>query len=123
MTIADANILLRYFLADIQELYERSKEILEHEEIYLPFEVIAEIVYVLEKVYSAGRKDILETLSGLLKYPNIETVDAEVLEAALQCYSDTGLDFVDALLWGYRTAKGYAVYSFDKKLNRLLERN
>jgi len=121
MAIVDANIILRYLLADDKKLHGRAKKIVETEEIYLPFEVLAEAVYVLEKVYKVKRKDTTETLLELLKYPNIETVDITAAEAALQCYRDTGLDFVDTLLYGYSKSKGAQIHSFDKKLVAILE--
>jgi predicted nucleic-acid-binding protein len=120
MTIVDANIILRYLLADDIDLHERSKQLIETEDIYLPFEVAAEIVYVLEKVYSADRSDIAETLSGLLKYPNIETVDAAVMETGLKNYSSSRLDFVDTMLCGYASVHGHRVVSFDKQLMKMI---
>ncbi|QSQ10284.1 hypothetical protein H0A61_02685 [Koleobacter methoxysyntrophicus] len=50
MKIVDANIVLRYLLDDAEELSEKAAEILENNEVFLPNEVIAEVVYVLEKV-------------------------------------------------------------------------
>lgn len=50
MNIVDANIILRYLLEDIPELAEKAAEILENNEIFIPNEVFAEVVYVLEKV-------------------------------------------------------------------------
>ena len=51
MKIVDANIVLRYLLNDSDDLSGQAAEILENNMIFLPNEVIAEIVYVLEKVY------------------------------------------------------------------------
>ena len=101
----------------------RSREIIENEEIYLPFEVIAEIVYVLEKVYKVDRKEIADSLIGILKYPNIKTMDFEVVAVALNCYDESRIDFVDSLLFGYRKVRGYTIRSFDKKLNKILNLN
>ena len=120
MTIVDANIVLRYLLSDVDGLFVRSREIIENEKIYLPFEVIAEIVYVLEKVYKVDRKEIADSLIGILKYPNIETMDFEVVAVALTCYDESRIDFVDSLLFGYRKVRGYTIRSFDKKLNKIL---
>ena len=123
MTIVDANIVLRYLLSDVDGLFVRSREIIENEEIYLPFEVIAEIVYVLEKVYKVDRKEIADSLIGILKYPNIKTMDFEVVAVALNCYDESRIDFVDSLLFGYRKVRGYTIRSFDKKLNKILHLN
>ncbi len=51
MKVVDANIILRYLLEDHPEMSIQAADILEKEEIFVPTEVIAEVVYVLEKVY------------------------------------------------------------------------
>ena len=45
MKIVDANIVLRYLLNDSDNLSEKAAEILENNMVFLPNEVIAEIVY------------------------------------------------------------------------------
>jgi len=51
MEIVDANVVLRYLLSDNIRFFKKSKQILETHNVFLPFEVTAEVVYVLEKVY------------------------------------------------------------------------
>ncbi len=83
MKIVDANVILRYFLQDHVEMYTKAKNILENEFIQIPNEVIAEVVYVLEKVYKIERKTIKETLIGFLKYSNISVPDKVIMNHAL----------------------------------------
>lgn len=64
-------------------------------------EVIAEIVYVLEKVYKVKNDEISDTLRELFEYGNLEVDDLEVLKEALSLYSKGKLDFVDTLLYAY----------------------
>jgi predicted nucleic-acid-binding protein len=120
MPLVDANIILRYILWDHKDLAEKAKEIIEHETIELLFEVIAEVVYVLEGVYGAERGEIQEGVLGLLKYPNISTSDREALQQAFQIFSAQKLDFVDALLVAHHKVNKAKVFSFDKKVNKLL---
>jgi predicted nucleic-acid-binding protein len=89
--------------------------------VFIPNEVIAEIVYVLEKVYFVKNDEISDTLRELFRYGNLKVDDLEVVEEALDLYSKRRLDFVDTLLYAYSKVKGYEVYTFDKKLNKLLE--
>ncbi len=56
MKIVDANIILRYLLDDHEMLSEEAAAIIENNKVLLPNEVIAEIVYVLEKVYEVGNQ-------------------------------------------------------------------
>lgn len=55
MEIVDANILLRYLLKDHDKMHRVAKSIIEHRKVFTPNEVIAETVYVLEKVYDIPR--------------------------------------------------------------------
>lgn len=121
MKIADANTILRYLLNDHEELSEKATVIIENNEVLLPNEVIAQIVYVLEKVYKVKNEEISDVLLELLKYTNIVVNDIGVLEEALLLFGKRRLDFVDTLLYAYNKVKGYQIYTFDKKLNRLLE--
>ncbi|NLC08258.1 MAG: type II toxin-antitoxin system VapC family toxin [Syntrophomonadaceae bacterium] len=120
MKIVDANIILRYLLNDTEELAVKALEILENNEVFVPNEVIAEIVYVLEKVYKVKNDEISDALKALFEYGNIEADDLEVLNEALNLYGSRKLDFVDTLLYAYHKVKNYEVYTFDKKLNKLL---
>ena len=120
LKIVDANVVLRYLLADVPALFTRSEQILENEPIYLPFEVLAEVVYVLEKVYAVSRREISASLAELLKYPTVTTYNAEVAIRGLEIYSASSLDIVDSLLWGYRFVQGVEIVSFDKQLNKRL---
>jgi predicted nucleic-acid-binding protein len=120
MKIVDANVVLRYLLADVPTLFTRSEQILENDAVYLPFEVLAEVVYVLDKVYAVSRREISAALVELLKYPSVSTYDSEVAIRSLETYSDSSLDIVDSLFCGYRTVQGAEVVSFDKQLNKRL---
>jgi len=121
MKIVDANIILRYLLNDHEELSDKATMIVEDNEVLLPNEVIAETVYVLEKVYSVKNGEISDILLELFKYKNIIVDDIEVLEEAFLLFGRRRLDFVDTLLYAYNKVKGYEVYTFDKKLKKLLE--
>jgi predicted nucleic-acid-binding protein len=119
--IVDANVVLRYLLADVPTLFTRSEQILETEAVYLPFEVLAEVVYVLDKVYAVSRTEISASLTELVKYPTVSTYNAEVVIISLKTYAESSLDIVDSLLCGYRSVQGAEVVSFDKQLNKRLE--
>ncbi|MEQ8169314.1 MAG: PIN domain-containing protein [Candidatus Eremiobacterota bacterium] len=122
MQIVDANIILRYLLDDIEELANKAAHILENNELFIPNEIISEVVYVMEKVYKINRKDIQKSLIEFLNYENINTQDRELLKEALEIYSNRQLDFVDTLLLSYNKIKKYTVFTFDKKLEKLLNK-
>ncbi|WP_041722418.1 PIN domain-containing protein [Caldicellulosiruptor saccharolyticus] len=56
----------------------------------------------------------------LFNHPNIFVQDLEVLTEALKVYVDKSIDFVDAILVAQNKCKGYTVYTFDKRLEKLL---
>lgn len=117
MLIVDANIVLRYLLLDNVELAEKASEIIENNNIFLPFEVIAEVVYVLEKVYRIERAEICRSIKELLEDENIHTYDSNILNKALEIFSSKKIDFVDTLLCGYSLVRGDEVKTFDNKIN------
>ena len=121
MQIVDANIILRYLLKDIEELHTKAVQIIENKEIHIPFEVIAEVVYVFEKLYNIPREEIANSLLILLDYQNISTLNIDVIKKAIDIYERENIDFVDSILVSYNHIDEYIVYSFDKRLNKLLK--
>ncbi len=122
MTILfDANAVLRFILNDNEEMANEVEEILQKETVSLSIEVLAEIVYVLEKVYSVSREDISEGLLYFIKNENIQLTVPDIAETALSTFSTKKLDFVDCVLFAYHSNLHYEVFTFDKKLQRLLK--
>ncbi|WP_217362262.1 PIN domain-containing protein [Cohnella herbarum] len=70
MNIVDANLILRYLLQDVDQFLEQAREKIEDHYIFIPNEVIAEAVYVLEKIYKVERVHIFDSLRNLLSYGN-----------------------------------------------------
>ena len=121
MKIIDANIVLRYLLNDSKELSEKATALLENNEVLVLNEVIAEIVYVLEKVYNVEHREISNALLELFEYGNLQVSDIEIVNEALKLYGERRLDFVDTLLYAYNKVRGHEVYTFDKKLYNILK--
>ena len=119
MEIVDANIILRYLLNDYEIFSVKSRKIIEEKTIFIPFEVCAEVVYVLEKVYSVPRDQIEQALILLINYPNISTNNNQIAKQALEIFCKENIDFVDSILVAYNHIEAYTIHSFDKKLNKL----
>ncbi len=81
---------------------------------------MAEVVYVLEKVYKVERALISDSLRSLLYYSNISAHDKNILIEALKVYSEIKIDFVDSLLFAYSKLGGHTVFTFDQKLNQMI---
>jgi len=120
MLLIDANAILRYLLNDNAVMAKAVYELIAKTRFVVRFEVAAEVVYVLEKVYSLPRYEIRDSIKAFLAESNAETEAKAVLFFALDIYADKKLDFVDCLLYGFNSIYGYDVFSFDKKLIALL---
>ncbi len=120
MKIIDANIVLRYLLEDEKQSFLKASQIIENDDILLTNEIIAEIVYVLEKVYTVPKMEIADILSAFIKLINIFIEDKQLIIVALSFYAKYNLDFVDSILLSYNKVRKYKVITFDKKLNKLL---
>ena len=116
--LIDANVILRYLLNDDPVSADKAKEIID-KGAFTVSEVIAEVVYVLKGVYNVSRKDIADTLTDFLF--EIEIENKSVLLKAFSIYSESSLDFVDCILIAYHEVIGVEVFSFDKKLNKMIQ--
>ena len=120
MSLIDANIVLRYLLDDHPELSPRAADILERQRVTLPIEAACEVVYVLQKVYEVGRDTIAEQLTALVQDELVCIEKPAVFLKALDRYSFGAIDFVDCLLWGYHIEEQQEIFTFDKKLHKLI---
>ncbi len=80
------------------------------------------MVYVLQKVYGVGRKEIQQQLGELLDEGLITMENPAVFLKALECYGDSTLDFVDTLLWAYQILERQEIFTFDNRLLKQLQR-
>lgn len=117
MQLIDANVILRSILDDHPYMTQKSKEVIRNGAYTKP-EIVAEVVYVLQKVYSVQRPQIKEILSRVLSV--VQCADEKCMLSALDLFAQANLDFVDCLLVAYHSLNGESVFTFDKKLNKYL---
>jgi predicted nucleic-acid-binding protein len=86
----------------------------------IPMEVIAEMVYVLSKIYKIERNTIAKTIEGIMRIDHILVYYPTVVSFAIQTYASTKLDFIDCLLVGYAKSENHTIYTFDKELKKQL---
>ena len=120
MVILDTNAILRYILQDNQTMADEVELKLSSEVCFIPVEVVAEMVYVLSKVYSVNRDVVAKTITNITCLSNITVAQKNVVLHALRVYASTTLDFVDCLLIGYAKEEGHTVFTFDRKIRRYL---
>lgn len=118
--IIDANVLLRFFLADDEEKFRKAKEFVRklefgEDEALLTEIVFAEIVWVLNKVYNIPREEICSRLLKLLNYNGLKTVFAkEIFSESLTLYAAHTADIQDTFLAVLAKHKDSTIITFDK---------
>lgn len=100
-------------------MHKKAVEIIDNQNLFLPNEIAAEIVYVLEKVYRIPKKEICNVLSLLFTRNNFEFIDKQIILISLKYYLEYNLDYADALLISYSKIQKADVLTFDKKLNKI----
>ena len=117
-TLIDANVAIRYLVADDEVAATRAEAILASRPFLLP-EVLCEIVYVLEGVYGATREELRDTLTLFLDLVECDIPD--IFRDALALYAaHRKLDFVDCILLARHSRDGDDVATFDKSLSAKL---
>lgn len=116
--LIDANAILRYLLNDVENMAAESAQVIKNGAFTIP-EVLAEVVYVLLKVYHVERQEISKVLIIFLN--SIEINRKDIMIKALEIFADTNLDFVDCILIAYNKTDSVEIFSFDKKLNKKLQ--
>jgi predicted nucleic-acid-binding protein len=118
--IVDANVLLRFLLADDEKQFLKAKTFFERleygeDEALLLEIVFAEVVWVLHKVYDIPREDISEKLTKLINYSGIKTVvSKEIFIESLRLYPHHTMDIQDIFLASFSRAKECSIITFDK---------
>ena len=107
-------------LQDNKEMADSVERQLSKEVAYILVEVIAEVVYVLSKVYKVERKLIAQIITDITQTNKISVLNKNVVNYALGIFASSSLDFVDCLLVAYAKEEQYAIFTFDKKLQKYL---
>lgn len=119
MQLIDANVIIRCVLNDCPDMTQKAVEVIDAGAYTKP-EVLAEVVYVLQKVYSIQRSEIHTLLTNILEV--VSCPDAKCVLLAMDIYASVSLDFVDCLLIAYHRINHETIFSFDKKLNTHLDK-
>jgi predicted nucleic acid-binding protein len=115
----DANLPVRYLTDDPPELAARAAALIESDTaLTISFLTLAEVAYVLTKVYGRERGQVVEALIALIQRENLSVyhVDTDLAVEALELCRPSGrVDFADALLWAEARTAGGIVHTFDAR--------
>ncbi len=120
MRIVDTNIILRYVLADHEDFFEQAKLVFMEKSVVVPVEVLCEVVYVLESVYNVLRRDIYKVVVKFFDDTGCILPHKNSVIKGLGLYTENKLDFVDCILAGYAEMESAEVFTFDRKLEKLI---
>jgi len=118
--VIDANVILRFFLADDEEKFLRTKAFLHkvefgEEDVLLTEIVFAEVVWVLNKVYNIPRKEIAEKFSKIINYKGMRTILSKaIFTESLKLYPLYSIDIQDIFLAVLSKSNDCSVLTFDK---------
>ena len=96
MRAIDADVLVRFLVADDPDQALRARKIVAAERLFVPVTVLLETDWVLRSAYRFAPMLVTDTLRRLVGLPNIVVQHATEVARALDCAAK-GMDFADAL--------------------------
>ncbi len=124
VTFPDTNVLLRYFLADVEEQYQEIRPFFEalkqgHQKAVLLSEVLLETFYVLTKTYGIPAVEAAEALKDLLLYKGVVNRDRTLLLKAFNLFLESkGLSLLDCFLCVKARKQRGKLLTFDQRLQQ-----
>ncbi len=116
----DTNILIRAVVADDKKQARAAARLLKEADlIAVTLPCLCEVVWVLDRVYQFGRKDIVAAVEALVNAHNV-SVNRPAVDAGLSVLKAGG-DFADGLIaYEGNWLGGEILVSFDKRAVSLL---
>ncbi|MDR0909355.1 MAG: hypothetical protein LBM77_06265 [Spirochaetaceae bacterium] len=118
----DANILLRYLLNDHADFSPKAKNIIDNNIVEIPIEALCEVVFVLHGFYNTPRMEVSQNLIDFFTKTKTILPSRDAVLKGIEYFGQTNLDFVDCILAGYYEINREPVDTFDKDLQKLLDK-
>ena len=121
----DTNVLVRFLVRDDEAQYEKARKLIKREvaaghRVFIGQLVLLETEWVLRSRYGLSKKQIIETISGLLDTTDVRFEDEPAIEEALFTWKDAVADFADCLIGAKNRRLGCrATATFDTKAAKL----
>ncbi len=80
--------------------------------------ILAEIIYVLKRIYKVEKTQISNALKKILLNDHFYTDNKLVTFEALDIYANKNIDFTDAMLCAKKNLEGFEIVSFDKDMRK-----
>lgn len=121
----DANVFIRYLIVDDEEKAERCRKLFEKAvkgeiKLFSTTLIIAEIIWVLTKVYKWTKEEVCQNIKLILNTPNIKFAEKSLLRRAIDEYAANNIDFIDVYHAEIMRSRGVStLYSYDKDFENL----
>ena len=121
----DANILLRFVVADHPVMSPKCRELLARvergeETVFLPEAALQDVIWTLKSHYRWPRERIRAFADQLLALDHLTMRDKARFWSALDLFEDRRIDFSDALIVAETRQEGLdAIYSYDRDFDRV----
>ena len=120
--LIDANVVLRFLLADDDRQSAEAEDLLikaPDGSLSLSALTVAEVTWVLIAHFEAPREVVASALQRVIALPSIRANDT-LLDAVAR-FAATSLDFADCALAAEAAAQGTAAVTFDQDLKRFTD--
>ena len=120
-TFVDSNVFVRLFTEDEPEKMKQAAALFKRAEnnyidLVVGPPVLFEVAWTLASTYKIPRGKILDVLEVIISFPNLKTLDKELVIAAISLARETGCEFADAYIAATaQSVKVDDVATFNKK--------
>jgi predicted nucleic acid-binding protein len=117
----DTNVIVRHLTGDPPTQARRATRFLRRTPaLFLTDVILAEVVYVLQKVYAVGRDEVSEIARSIVTSDRMLVDDLPLLLRTIQIFQRHRLAFADAYLVACAERSGVGtVVSFDRDTSRV----
>jgi len=119
--VVDTSVILRILLADDDLKRKAAEKLLKEAKgkgvsLHLLPVAVMEVVFVLDKVYKLGRKNIQEMVIALLNTPELSVEMESVFRRAIEAYAEKNIKFADAVMAFWGMERGLTtIFTYDEK--------
>ena len=121
LLFVDTNVFVRYLTGDDEDKADAVAKLLRKAakgsvQLITADIVIAELVWVLTSYYAQPVSVVADLVRAILNTEGLQIDGSERIEAAVEIFEESRIDFIDAYIIGYMRQKSVsALCSYDKK--------
>lgn len=118
----DTNVLVRLVVRDSPEQAHTALQLIRNNSpVHVQSTVMAEIAFVLLRVYKRSRTTVAQTLTSILSSPRFIVEQRNVWALTLEIFSTTNLHIVDCHLAAHALIDRVAVHTLDQELTKAVQ--